>query len=328
LTFWTLGLGTSSSLIAAGVGYWLIERSVAHALVISGVGIVVLILTLVFAKKPGDSAPVDQKGKQEANPHISSQINPQFSPQFHNTVVIGAPGPRAGAIERESAHVDAIVLDHMKADHPTQPYLIDEMSNKLGITMPDARDSMERLVARNAAVRIRLAEAKGGRAYLLDELHRPHPAPERKKPNTITTYSISSDRPKIVPIRFGRTPDNRFGLFVRNDGTAAFDIAVEEPVLVGTAKLHFWDRIYPGLTTQDGELFIEACIELSPGSGLGASALRDLMVKADLESVTLKITYRDFDNNGWLSQCEILREVWAQGLRVASLKQEGPIQPS
>ena len=47
------------------------------------------------------------------------------------------------------------------------------------------------------------------------------------------------------------------------------------------------------------------------------------MVKADLESGTAKITYRDFDNNRWLTQREILREFWDQGLRIASVKQEG-----
>lgn len=319
-----MGTGTASSLIAAAVVYWLIERNVGHALIIGGAGIVVFILTLIFAKKPAadSAAPVHQHVKQEANPQISAQISPQFSPQFHNTIVLSPVDPDARSLERENARVDATVLERMKTEHPTQPYLIDELSKKLGIDMPDVRDSLKRLESRGAAIPLRLEEAIGGEAYLLDELHRPHPAPQPKKPNTVTTYSIPADRPKIIPVRFGRTPDNRCGLAVRNDGTAAFDIAVEEPVLVGTAKLHFWDRTFPGLTTKDGELFIDANIELSPGSGLGASALRDLMVKADLESVTVKITYRDFDNNRWLTQCEILREVWGDGLRVASVRQE------
>jgi hypothetical protein len=320
-----MGTGTASSLITAAVVYWLIERNVSHALIIGAAGIVVFVLTLIFAKKPAadSAAPVHQHVKQEANPQINAQINPQFSPQFHNTFVLSVADSATNTAERENAQIDATILAHMKADHPTQAYQIDEISKKLGIGMPEVRGSLERLVARDAAFRIRLNEAVDAKAYFLDELHRPHPAPQQpKKPNTVTTYSISPDRPKITPVRFGRTPDNRYGLFVRNDGTPAFDIAVEEPVLLGTAKLHFWDRTFPGLTTQGGELFIDANIELSPGSGLGASALRDLMVKADLESVTVKITYRDFDNNRWLTQCEILREVWGDGLRVASVKQE------
>lgn len=319
-----MGTGTASSLIAAAVVYWLIERNVGHALIIGGAGVVLFLLTLIFAKKPAadSAAPVHQHVKQDANPHIRTEINPQFNPQFHNTIVLSPGDPDARSLERENARVDATVLERMKTEHPTQPYLIDELSKKLGIDMPHVRDSLKRLESRGAAVPLRLEEAIGGKAYLLDELHRPHPAPQPKKPNTVTTYSISPDRPKITPVRFGRTPDNRYGLFVRNDGTPAFDIAVKEPVLLGTAKLHFWDRTFPGLTTQDGELFIDANIELSPGSGLGASALRDLMVKADLESVIIKITYRDFDNNRWLTQCEILREVWGDGLRVASVRQE------
>jgi len=128
-------------------------------------------------------------------------------------------------------------------------------------------------------------------------------------------------RPKIIPIRWGRTPDNRFGLFVRNHGEPAFDIFVEEPVPLGTAKLKFWDRIYPALTKDDGELFIDSYIQLSRGVSLTASALRDQMIKADLDAITMKINYRDLDQ-GWATVFDVVREFWGDGLRVSAVRQE------
>jgi hypothetical protein len=60
----------------------------------------------------------------------------------NNTVVLGTADPRAGTIKRENAQVDATVLARMKTEHPTQAYLIDELSKKLGIDMPEVRDSL------------------------------------------------------------------------------------------------------------------------------------------------------------------------------------------
>jgi hypothetical protein len=155
-----MGTGTASSLIAAAVVYWLIERNVGHVLIIGGAGIVVFILMLIFAKKPAadSAAPVHQRVKQEANPQISAQISPQFNPQFHNTIVLSPGDPDARTLERENARVDATVLERMKTEHPTQPYLIDELSKKLGIDMPDVRDSLKRLESRGGS---NSAQARG-----------------------------------------------------------------------------------------------------------------------------------------------------------------------
>ena len=142
-----------------------------------------------------------------------------------------------------------------------------------------------------------------------------------------TLTELPALRPKIIPVRCGRTPDNRFGLFVRNDGEPAFDISVEEPVAIGTAKLKFWDRIYPGLTKEDGELFIESNIELANGLSLTGSALRDQIFKADLSAVTLKIKYRDLAQ-GWLTVFDVVFDFWGDGLRISAVRQERAPSPS
>jgi hypothetical protein len=134
--------------------------------------------------------------------------------------------------------------------------------------------------------------------------------------------ALPSLRPKVVPVKFGRTPDSKYGLFVRNDGEPALDLSLQEPIQIGTAKLKFWERTYPGLTKEQGELLVDAEIELSQGHGLTASALRDQMIKADLEAITLTIRYRDLDNRHWITTFDVVREFWEHGLRIASVKQE------
>jgi hypothetical protein len=129
-------------------------------------------------------------------------------------------------------------------------------------------------------------------------------------------------RPKIVPFKWGRTPDNHTGLFVRNDGEPAFDVSIEEPVLIGRSKLQFWNRIHPGLTKADGQLLIEANIELATGYALTADGLRGEMIKGDLDAITLKIRYGDMDGQKWVTSCEVVREVWGDGMRVSGVRQE------
>jgi hypothetical protein len=134
--------------------------------------------------------------------------------------------------------------------------------------------------------------------------------------------ALPAARPKVVPVRFGRTPDNKYGLFLRNHGEPAYDISMEEPVAIGDVKLKFWDRTFPGLTREEGELFIDAEIEVSSGYALTASDLRNQMIKAHLETATMRIRYRDFDDRNWITSFDVVREFWEQGLRVGSIKQE------
>jgi hypothetical protein len=130
---------------------------------------------------------------------------------------------------------------------------------------------------------------------------------------------LPAARPKIVPVEWGPWPDGHYGLIVRNDGEPALDISVK-PVSVGVSQLRFWDRVYPRLTKADGKVLIDAQILLSHGGGTTGSALRDLMIEANLDAVPLTIRYSDLDY-GYVTTCEVVREFWGNGLRISSVQQ-------
>jgi hypothetical protein len=151
-----------------------------------------------------------------------------------------------------------------------------------------------------------------------------HPLP--KGGVSLKTYPLIKAGPlpalraKIVPVRFGRSPDNRHGMFVRNLGEPAFDISVEEPISIGTSKLKFWDRVHAHLSREDGELLMECAIEL-PDAGMLLGSPRDKMIAAGLERVPMKIRYRDLDTQ-WVTEFDLIKEFWGDGLRVGSIQQK------
>jgi hypothetical protein len=194
----SLGVGISGSLIAAAIYLWITEQRLIPALIIGGAGVAGFLITWLFSRKRHESAfapsSVNQDVRQEANPQINSQISSQFNPVFspQNTVIVGIPDHHAEANKRESEARDSILIEHMKTTHPTVPYLIDELSKGLGIAMPDVRDALERLSAKQAVVPIKLDQAIGGFAYRLDELYQPNPLPKTVRPNTVTTYTVTT----------------------------------------------------------------------------------------------------------------------------------------
>jgi hypothetical protein len=154
-----------------------------------------------------------------------------------------------------------------------------------------------------------------------DSKPEPELSPPDLRPLVVpVSYGKIESPPKVVPVRWDRSPDGHHGLIVRNDGEPAFDISVGS-LSVGTSHLEFWDRVYPGLTKADGELCIDSNIRLLNGSGTTGNALRNQMVEADLEQITLAIKYRDFEGAEYTTTFELNREVWGSGLRVGSVRQ-------
>lgn len=95
MALWTIGMGMSSSLAAAAIVYWLIERNTLHALIIGGTGVLVFTLTWFFTKKPPTPTPsVQQDVRQEVNPRISIPINiSNTSPVAPAPAPVAAPDP-------------------------------------------------------------------------------------------------------------------------------------------------------------------------------------------------------------------------------------------
>lgn len=131
-------------------------------------------------------------------------------------------------------------------------------------------------------------------------------------------------RPKIVPVRYARSADGYYGLFVRNDGEAAFEVYIGE-VMIGTSRLRFWNE-FPGLDKSDGEKLFDAHLELSPGSGQTGEGLRDEMIRQNIESAVISIFYKDFENHWYLTKCKLARD-FQHGIRPGFEGQEGIATP-
>lgn len=150
----------------------------------------------------------------------------------------------------------------------------------------------------------------------------PRHAQEPLAPATLPKpLELPALRPKIIPIRWDKSPDGYHGLFVRNDGEPGFDISIEEPVTIGTAKLDFWNKVHSGLTKEDGEFLFDAHIRLSQGSGTTGGALREEMVKANVEEIDLKIKYRDLEHS-YVTTCKLVRDFWGTGIRITAVQQQ------
>ena len=141
-------------------------------------------------------------------------------------------------------------------------------------------------------------------------------ATDLKRESATSESSMPLARPKIYPTAFGENArDRRSGLFIRNDGEAAFDVTVHD-VPFGTAKLQFWS-VVPVLTKDKGDVLVEGHIELQRGSGTFATALMGQMVAFDLPDIPVKITYKDADNNWYATECKLERDVLTRGSGIA-----------
>lgn len=161
-------------------------------------------------------------------------------------------------------------------------------------------------------------------------------------------------RPLIVPIRYARFDDGiqqingrwhkadgtlfsgedvlrgkhigKYGLFVKNDGEAAFDVVAAE-IKIGTSKLLF-ETDKPRLAKEDGEEFFGAWIELGPDehtvntSALGSGLFEEMRYK-NIAEVPVILTYKDAENHWYKTIGKIERDVMATGgLTVRYVKQE------
>jgi hypothetical protein len=140
-----------------------------------------------------------------------------------------------------------------------------------------------------------------------------------KQPASQSHSELPALRPKIVPVRYGASLDRHYGLFVRNDGEPAFDISIEN-VSIGTSQLQFCTELQ-GLTKYEREVLFEASIELSPGSALLGSGLRDVMIKANIDAVPLSIKYKDGENRWYTTTCNLERD-FRHGIRAGFIRQE------
>ncbi len=155
-------LGLAANFITGGIiGY----LKGPNAFLISiGIGFVLLIVAYTISKKqevppaPPAIPSVHQENKQE--------FNPQFNPQ--QNFYFGSHDPLA----QLKLKLEEMVIGYMKRTHPATGYEYDEVALALQLEMRDARDALERLETKRRVWSTGLLEAKGGKAYFLDDVER------------------------------------------------------------------------------------------------------------------------------------------------------------
>jgi hypothetical protein len=116
MTLWTLGMSTSSSLVASAIVYWIVERNLVNALIIGGTGFVVFILTLIFAKKPSAPPPPPPLMNNSGNATASggtggaaTATGGSVTQHFHGTPT-GAAAPAPAPIPKPEAERPTLEL--------------------------------------------------------------------------------------------------------------------------------------------------------------------------------------------------------------------------
>ena len=133
-------------------------------------------------------------------------------------------------------------------------------------------------------------------------------------------------KPFVVPIRYGREPDNHCGLIIANDNESepAYDIFVlDQTIAVGSWTLYFLPSVIPRLTKESGsEALFQTGVELSSRMQMTGDALFNGMVKNTITAITLTLVYKDRHNRWYKSICRIERDVLASGgLRTGLVRQ-------
>jgi hypothetical protein len=129
--------------------------------------------------------------------------------------------------------------------------------------------------------------------------------------------ALPAARPIIVPKRYGGgTTKDEFGytgLGVVNDGEQpGYDLTMHSIELKDGIKLVFHRGHTGRLTKSDGEAFYPAFLEGRLGGTFG-SGLFDFMREGGIASITVPITYRDYNNNWFQTDVILERDVQKSG---------------
>lgn len=173
---------------------------------------------------------------------------------------------------------------------------------------------------KRAAEVTRLAEALEQSRLELDR-HKAEAAAARES-------RLPTQRPHIVPIRYGKHSDGHYGLFIENSGEPAFDVSVATPVAVGDAKLVFQND-FPHLTKANGTVLLTAWIE-KQSHIIDLGDLFEAMRSRSVASINFPIRYKDEENRFYITTCKIERDPARSGglaVRYVEQKLEGTAQP-
>jgi hypothetical protein len=101
----------------------------------------------------------------------------------------------------------------------------------------------------------------------------------------------------------------KHGLWVENEtDDSALEIGVGDTAIGSSATLKFHNYRMPRLTKAASPAFFEAWIQKSSGVTNFGGALRDIMVEENVAEVTVPVTYKDANEQWYLSPAKIERD--------------------
>jgi len=135
-------------------------------------------------------------------------------------------------------------------------------------------------------------------------------------------------RPVVTPHGYGQQEYRSYGLFIANDGYAAYDVSIPDVPIGSTMSRLTFSQKLTRLIDKDGKQFFEATIEhLDRPARDGGHLLRE-MVKARVHTLSVGIIYKDTDFRWYRSNCLIKRDAGEVGLSVSFVGQEMITSPT
>jgi hypothetical protein len=163
------------------------------------------------------------------------------------------------------------------------------------------------------------------------------PALKRKLNLGSVQDELPEFRPRILPVAYAKAEKKScHGLYIRNAGYDALDVEIPN-VSIGKSG---YNLVFPDRLAQFGErsgnAFLFAQLDSVPGEQLtqrSGGDLREIMVKADVESAEFSIAYKDTDFRSFCTDCLIERttaglEVKAIRYRLARLDTKPETKPA
>ena len=136
-------------------------------------------------------------------------------------------------------------------------------------------------------------------------------------PTTLPPY-----RPVVAPHGYGQEEYKVYGLFLGNDGYAAYDVSIPAVLIGSTMSKLTFSRKLARLIDKDGKQFFEAAIEHPDRPARDGEHLFREMVKARVLTLNVGIVYKDTDFRWYRSNCLIKHEAREVGLSVSFVSQE------
>jgi hypothetical protein len=197
VTLWTLGMGTSSSLVATAIVYWIVERNLINALIIGGTGIAVFIITIIFAKKPSAAVPPTPLIKDSGNATATGGAGGHAS-IGPITVNVGGSSDESVNQKAEQLSNESVIIAFLKKSPAHIGYDYEEIAEATNLPKRDVRDALQRLQSQRRVRAEGMLEAKDGYSYFLDDVERTTAAPISRPETPRPKLELLSWEPAMI----------------------------------------------------------------------------------------------------------------------------------